>query len=311
MPCFARGTGLLTPHGYRAVETLKPGDPLVTANGIRRPVRWIGWRTLDLGPGTARFARPVLIMPGAFGQGLPARMLRLSPMHCVYVDGVLIPVTHLVNGATILREEGSVAMTYYHVELDRHDILLAEGLPCESYFDAGNRGALYYEMGRRSPGRRPVAPSVTSGARLASVRRRLHEVALAAGFSLTYWPVLRAVAKGRTMLPEIRQMGRWRMASFSFAEAVREITLLSATVSPADTDPDSEDRRELGVCVEEIGGVRLGEGFYPRSAGDDCVWMGKAGALFLERPETTLTLALAAIAQSWVKPAVDARPRGG
>jgi Hint domain len=80
LPCFARGTGLLTPHGYRAVETLKPGDPLTTAKGIRRPVRWIGRRTLDLGPGTARFARPVLIMPGAFRPGQPARMLRLSPL---------------------------------------------------------------------------------------------------------------------------------------------------------------------------------------------------------------------------------------
>ena len=161
LPCFARGTGLLTPHGYRAVEDAEARRSADYRQWGRRPVRWIGWRTLDLGPGTARFARPVLIVPGAFGQGLPARMLRLSPLHCVYADGVLIPVTHLVNGATILREEASVAMTYYHVELDRHDILLAEGLPCESYFDAGNRGALYHEIGRRSPARRPFAPSVT------------------------------------------------------------------------------------------------------------------------------------------------------
>lgn len=109
LPCFARGTRLLTPNGYRAVESLKPGDPLVTATGDKRPVRWIGRRTLDLGPGTARFALPVLIMPGAFGPGLPLRPLRLSPLHCVYADGVLIPATHLVNGAPIPRAAGLCA----------------------------------------------------------------------------------------------------------------------------------------------------------------------------------------------------------
>ncbi len=311
LPCYARGTGLLTPHGYRAVETLKPGDPLITASGTRRPVRWIGRRTLDLGPQAARRARPVLILPNAFGPGLPARMLRLSPSHCVYADGVLIPVTHLVNGATILRDNTSAATTYYHVELDRHDILLAEGLPCESYFDDGNRDGLYHEIGRRSPARRPFASTVTTGMRLARVRRHLHEAALAAGFSLTYWPSLRAIAAGQTVLPEIHRSGQGRMAAFNFAGPVRDITLLSSTACPADTDPQSEDRRELGVCLGETDRLALGQGFYPRSPSDDGVWMGRTATLRLKRPAAALALPLAAIVQSWVRPAIDAGPRGG
>jgi hypothetical protein len=86
------------------------------------------------------------------------------------------------------------------------------------------------------------------------------------------------------VLPETRQMGRWRMAAFSFAEPVRDITLLSGTGCPADTDPASEDRRELGVCLGDSGPLQLGQGFYPRSPSDDGVWMGKAAALRLERP---------------------------
>jgi hypothetical protein len=302
LPCFARGTGLLTPHGYRAVESLKPGDPLITAAGASRPVRWIGRRTLDLGPATARFARPVLILPGAFGPGLPARPLRLSPLHCVFAEGVLVPVTHLVNGATIMRETMSAAMTYFHIELDRHDILLAEGLPCESYFDSGNRGALYHEQGRRSPARKPCAPSITKGPRLARLRRRLHQIALDAGFSLTYWPVLRAFGGGADAVARVQKSGNRRLARFAFDQPVRDITLLSATACPADTDPDSEDRRELGICLDEPRRAHLGEGFYPRDPGDDGIWMGRQASLHLHTAAKRFTLPVAAIVQSWVRP---------
>jgi hypothetical protein len=64
----------------------------------------------------------------------------LSPDHALFVDGLLIPVRYLCNGATI-RQDARSEVTYFHVELDRHDILRAEGLPVESYLDAGNRGA--------------------------------------------------------------------------------------------------------------------------------------------------------------------------
>ncbi len=306
LPCFARGSRLLTPHGYRAVEDLKPGDPLITASGARRPVRWIGRRTLDLGPSAAREGQPVLILPNAFGPGQPARPLRLSPSHCIHAGGVLIPAAHLVNGATILRETQAAAMTYYHVELDRHDILLAEGLPCESYYDDGNRGALYHELGRRSPARKPFAPVVTRGARLAAVRARLHAIALEAGFSLTYWPSLSAVAAGHTVRAAITTAKHRRLARFVFPAPVRAVTLLSSVATPADTDPACEDRRELGVCLALKSGMEPGQGFYPRGARDEGIWMGRAATLRLPRAAAAFTLPLAAISQSWLKP-VDAK----
>ncbi|MDE8346117.1 MAG: Hint domain-containing protein, partial [Acidocella sp.] len=301
LPCFARGTGLLSPHGYRAVESLKPGDPLITASGGRRAVRWIGRRVLDFGGGAWAQVLPVLIRPGAFGPGVPARPLRLSPSHCVYQDGVLVPVTHLVNGATILREAAS-AVTYYHIELDRHDVLLAEGLSCESYFDDGNRGALYHETGRRTPARRPCAPRVTGGPKLAAMRRRLHGIALAAGYGLTYWPVMRAMAAGCSVVPQISQEGDLRVATFGFAEPVREVALFAQTHTPADTDPDSEDQRELGVCIVPNPAIRPGSGFYPRAKGDRGLWMGKTGVLSLRRPAQALDLTLSAVMQSWLPP---------
>jgi hypothetical protein len=309
MPCFARGSRLLTPNGYRPVETLKPGDALITAAGDRRAICWIGRRVMDFLPTRAEPALPVVISPGAFGPNRPLRPLRLSPLHAIYVDGVLVPVTHLVNGATIRRETGRAAVTYFHVELDRHNIILAEGLACETYLDAGNRGALYEESGVRAPPGKPFARLVTGGPKLAAIRRRLHEIALAQGFTLTYQPVLRAVAEGRTALPRISMASGRRVARFTLPAKTRAVTLLSRCASPADTNPESEDRRDLALCLAQAKAGRdiltPGDGWLSRAPADDGIWMGAAADLLLPRPADHLTLSLAAIIQTWRSPALD------
>ena len=199
-------------------------------------------------------------------------------------------------------------MTYYHIELDRHDVLLAEGLPCESYFCSGNRAGLYHEIGRRSPARRPFAASITSGERLAGIRRRLHEIVLCRGYEATFWPRLRAVGEGG----EVRALIDWqdgrRRARFAFAEPVRALTLHSAAAPPAETDPESEDWRELGVCLANAAGLRLVGGFYAPAPGDAGIWMGRMGRLELERPAREVSLSLAAVAPGWIRPVIDGTP---
>lgn len=299
LPCFARGTGILTPHGYRPIEALRPGDPVITARGERRPVRWLGWSVLDLNYGPGQEARPVLIRPGAFGPGKPARPVRLSPSHGVHVEGVLVPASCLVNGATILRDTAMPAITYYHLELDRHDALLAEGLPCESYFCDGNRDWLSHELGRRSPARRPFAATVSGGPRLAAIRRMLHEQALHSGFTPGFLPRLRAMAAGQDVLPCFSGPDGWRQARFSLAQPARELILLAPACAPAETDPDSEDRRALGLCLGDTPGLRLGAGWLARAPGDIGDWMGSRATLLSPRPRRHWALAIAALPQSW------------
>jgi hypothetical protein len=130
--CFVAGTRILTGDGEIAVEHLRPGMRVVSVvHRALLPVVWVGCRNM-------RAARPVRVSAGAFGAGVPHRFLLLSPDHAVYVDDTLVPVRYLVNGTTIVQEYRD-EVCYYHVELASHGVLLAEGLPAESYLDTGNR----------------------------------------------------------------------------------------------------------------------------------------------------------------------------
>ena len=130
-----------------AVEDLELGDLAVTTSGEARPIVWIGHQKISRPP-PAQW--PVKVLAWAFGETLPARDLWLSPGHAVcvsVVDEVFVPVGEFVNGATIAQVEVN-EVAYWHVELQSHDLLLAEGLPCESYMDCGNRGFFGHGYGR-------------------------------------------------------------------------------------------------------------------------------------------------------------------
>ncbi len=137
--CFGRGTRIDTPTGAVAVEDLVPGNLVTLAHGGSAAVVWIGHRTMR--PSMAEdptSIAPVRVAEGALGDGLPRRPLRLSPDHALFLDGVLVPARLLVNGTTIASEIVD-KVEYFHVELDRHDVILAEGVPAETYIDTGNR----------------------------------------------------------------------------------------------------------------------------------------------------------------------------
>ena len=140
--CFASGTLIATARGEVAVEALRLGDLVVTPGGRAplAPVIWLGrsHTVVARHPDPATVA-PVLIRAGALAAGVPHRDLRLSPDHALLLDGHLVPAKLLVNGTTIVQEPWWPAITYWHVELPAHAVVLAEGAPAESYLDAGNR----------------------------------------------------------------------------------------------------------------------------------------------------------------------------
>lgn len=135
VPCFVAGTMIFTAKGARAVETLEPGDVLLTRDSGMRPIRWVGQVTVD---GMGRFA-PIQFMPDTLGN---TKTLLVSPNHRMLMTGwraemyfgereILVAAKTLVNGNTV-RAAPCDRVTYVYILLDRHEVIYAEGAATES-----------------------------------------------------------------------------------------------------------------------------------------------------------------------------------
>ena len=297
-PCFLAGTAILTAGGERAVEALRVGD-LVPAyhGGALRRVVWTGQTRIDLDrhPEPGKVA-PVRVVADAFAPGVPHRDLVVSPDHALWTGGALVPAYLLVNGATIRREKAAGVITYVHVELDAHDIVLAEGLPAESYLDTGNRGLFAGEAGARPVhadlmadlsargwDERACAMLALGGAEVAEAHGRLAARAAALGHGLSADAAPVVEADGR-VLDAVVSGGR---IVVSVPAGVREVRLLSRVSVPCEIDADCDDRRRLGLAVAgmwldgvALDGAVCAGGFYPAEAAD-LRWTDGAGRLVL------------------------------
>ncbi len=298
--CFVAGTRIRTPRGLCPIERLAIGDTVLTATGRTAPVRWIGHRSVDV----ARHPRPETVTPlciraGAFAPGQPERDLLLSPDHAVFADGELIPVRYLANGATIAPQPRR-HVAYYHVELDRHDVLLADDLACESYLDTGNRGAfdnappgtpvhLSADFALGVWAAQSVAPLCVGGAVLAAVRSVLLLRAEELGWHTTREADLHLLVDGARIDPA------WSGATACFVlpAGAGRVVLASRSSVPAELLADGDDHRRLGVAVRALAldhaaialnDARLAGGWHAAEA----AWRWTAGAAGLDCGEACL-----------------------
>jgi hypothetical protein len=240
--CFAAGTRIRKPSGALApVEGLRPGEALQLYSGKAAAIAWVGHRNIDLSRHPRQeTVQPILISAGALGAGIPLRDLVVSPDHALYLDGHLIPSKALRNGFSI-RQLNRRCVTYYHIELAEHAVLVAEGVPAESYLETGNRAAfanggpavvLHPNFAQTIRERKSCAPFVESGPVVEAVRRRILD---RAGIETTEDPRLR-----------IRYQDGAAIIS-------------SRAAIPGEIFADPRDRRRLGVKIArlEIGGVAI------------------------------------------------------
>ncbi|SFV05902.1 Hint domain-containing protein [Methylobacterium sp. 174MFSha1.1] len=271
-----------------AVEHLQVGDLAVTSSGEQRAIRWIGHRTLNCRNHPHPLAvLPVRIGKDALGPDKPAQDLWVSPGHaiCLDVDGeVLIPASALVNGAAITQVAVDT-VTYWHVELDSHDVLVANGLPAESYLDMGNRRffaqgsvvdlAAHPDADAASRTHADFCrPFVGKGPLVDEIRARLRAKALENGWTLEQNTIAELhVGIGDQVIHPILDGAT---ARFRLPAGCGDVRLRSLASTPSGVS-DSRDGRRLGVDLKRLalcGGrgvrreiglddARLGRGFYP------------------------------------------------
>jgi T5SS/PEP-CTERM-associated repeat protein len=239
--CYAAGTAIATTRGKVPVERLRRGDIVLLADGGRMPVRALPRQRIDLRRHLQpEMVRPVRIRAGAIGTGVPVRDLVVSPDHAVLVDGALIQARRLINRATIVQDDSADSVTYHHVLLGRHALLLAEGLPAESFLPTAHRG-----RGMR------LATDTNAVER---IWRRLAARAEALGVASREpaWiadPALRLVADGRIILPKAAGPAGTLFITPPGAATVR---LVSRCARPTDRQPWLDDRRVLGVQIAAL-----------------------------------------------------------
>ncbi len=283
IPCFLPGTRIAVPGGETNVEDLSVGDLVRTVHGVRRRIIWIGTGCALASPGRRNAATPVIVRKGALAENVPNRDLRVTKGHALYLDGVLIPVEFLVNHRSIMWDDHTREVRLYHIELEQHDILLANGAAAESYRDDGNRWLFdNWNAGWGLPAKRTCAPVLTGGPIVdAAWRRLLERAGPRPGIPVTREPDMHLLVDGWRVDPVWQRDLHY---VFRLARRPAEIRLVSQAARPQELGL-ARDPRRLGVGVRQIGVAqgsrsrvidpddrRLSEGFHAFEPKDDIRW---------------------------------------
>ncbi len=323
--CYCRGTHILTRCGEVAVESLQAGDLVVTFTGqgaVLKPIRWLGHRRIDLRrhPDPEN-THPIRFRAGALAAGVPHRDLLVSPNHRMRVGNTLVTALELANGASIA-QESPAEVEYWHIELEGHDVILAEGVEAETYQDVGNRDAFensaVVALNPILDGNVPNPCLPYAGASSAT-RACLMTRAEALGWTQTIDPAPWLEVDGKRIEPTRYGEG-YRFTLPAHRGAVR---LRSRAVRPWHVDPQSGDRRQLGLKlyrlalhlgtglrVVDLDSPRLGQGFNQverDSEGRRCRWTNGDALLPLRELAFGQTVVVIEIAYDqalpmWIEP---------
>ena len=282
--CFCRGTMIRTPKGQMKVEDLAVGDMVVTlGEHFSRPITWIGKGKVLATRGQRSAATPVIVRKSAIADNVPNADLRITKAHSLYIDNVLIPVEFLVNHKTILWDDRAQEVEIYHIELESHDVLLANDAPAESYRDDGNRWLFQNaNEGWGQPAQEPCATVLTGGPIVDGIWRRLLDRAGPRALPpMTDDPDLHLLVDGTRVDPWQRRDWVYRFRLRGPAESVR---IVSRETVPTELGL-ARDPRSLGVAFKRVSvaqswkltlieadDARLVDGFHDYEPYNDLRW---------------------------------------
>ena len=213
----------------------------------------------------------MIVRKGALADNVPNRDLHVTKAHSLYIDDVLIPVEFLVNHRTILWDDRAQEVEIYHVELDSHDVLVANGAPAESFRDDGNRWLFQNaRSGWDLPPQEPYVPVLTGGPVVdAAWRRLLDRAGPRALPPMTDDPDLHLVIDGARVDAEERQGSVY---VFRLPPSPKSVAIASREAVPAEFGI-ARDPRSLGVALRRLA-VREGAQFMLFHAADERLAVG-------------------------------------
>lgn len=268
--CFLPGTLIRTPSGERPVEDIKSGDEVFTyKNGqeLKRSVVWVGhshaFSNESKPDDISNY--PVRILKDAISDGVPYKDLLITAEHCLSFDGKFIPARMLVNGRSIFYDKSITSYDYYHIEMEEHAVIVADGIFTESYLDTGNRRS-FRETGKVVSF--PVSRNLTwnDAALPLDVSREFAEPlfndimlrAEQAGLplqekekELVYESDMCLLTDTGLILKRVRENNGHVI--FMVPDGVKAVRIVSSSSRPSDiVGPFVDDRRYFGVAVGKI-----------------------------------------------------------
>jgi hypothetical protein len=256
---------------------------VLTFGGAVRPITWVGTGAVLATRGRRSAATPVIVRKAALADNMPYQDLRVTKGHSFLVDDVLIPVEFLVNHQSILWDDRAQEVKLYHIELETHDVLIANGAPAESYRDDGNRWLFQNaNTGWDQPAKPPCAPVLTGGPVVhAAWQRLLDRAGARSPTPLTDEPDLHLMIDGRRLDATRRDGDSY---AFSLPGKPGEVRIVSRSAVPQELGL-ARDQRSLGVALRRIvvrrgarsrtakaDDARLTTGFHQYESDNDFVW---------------------------------------
>ncbi|MFT9026515.1 Hint domain-containing protein [Acetobacter indonesiensis] len=273
--CFLTGTLIRMLDGQVAVEDVRPGDAVMVRKGdtfVPSTVKWVGKNKSVVRSDAAytdEAGYPVLIMKDALADGVPFKDLRVTPEHCLFIDGQFIPARMLVNGRSIRYDTNYAVYDYYHIETEDHSVIEADGVLTETYLDTGNRASFariggldvvsgYFDAAK-DWAHDAAAPLATSREIVEPVYKALakrskvvaQDVVAAAAATWSDDANLHLETENGAVIRAMKQVGD--TVSFMLPPGVQKVFITSRTSRPVDVfGAFVDDRRELGVQIGKI-----------------------------------------------------------
>ena len=282
--CFLRGTAIATDKGQVTVQDIRIGDLVLTASGQFRPVKWIGFGKVLATRGWRNSSTPVIVRKDAIADNVPNRDLHITKNHSLFIDGALIPAEFLINHRSIRWDDQAKEVELYHIELETHDVIIANGVAAETYRDDGNRWVFHNnESGRHLSPQEACAQVLMGGPMVDAIwQRLLNRAGSAPDLHATTDPDLHLLVDGQRQNASEQHAGRYL---FRLNRGCTTARIVSRASCPSELGV-SRDHRLLGVAVRSITVVKgadrrrliqgsdplLQDGFHSYEPAEDIRW---------------------------------------